>query len=106
MYLPLLGALYGMTVASTLDYLIPILGALTSAVLAYRFSLFGFLSGILAFWAFALIRYEVVMYLDPSYEPGVLGAVMLGFMAWVLGVVWCSIFSLANIIVSRIKRTA
>ena len=46
------------------------------------------------------------MYLDPSYEPGVLGAVVLGFMAWVLGFVWCSIFSLANIIVTRIKRTA
>ena len=95
-----------MSVASTLDYLIPILGAVTSAVLAYRYGLLGFLSGILAFWAFTLIRYEVLMYLDPSYEPGVLGAVMLGFMAWGLGFVWCSIFSLASIIISRIKRTA
>lgn len=95
-----------MSVASTLDYLIPISGALASAVIAYRFGILGIFAGVLVFWSFTLIRYEVLMYLDPSYEPGVLGAVVLGFMAWILGFVWCSIFSIANIIITRIKRTA
>lgn len=73
------------------------MGLLISAYVAFRFSVIGFVTGVLVWWLSIIIRLEVLMYLDPNYSPGVIGGVQ-ALYGWVVGVVWCLPFVLASVL--------
>ncbi|MFC6635021.1 hypothetical protein [Microbulbifer taiwanensis] len=78
-----------------------IAGAALSALLAYRWLYLGFFLGIVIFWFSGVVRVEVLMLLDKSYEPGVGGTAWVVITGWLLGIIWCLPFSIARFFISK-----
>ena len=85
-----------------LDIFIPILFAVISAFLAYKYKLTGLVIGAITFATGIIIRLETLMFLNPEYAPGVLGATQV-ITGSVFGVFWCLGFYVANYLKTKTK---
>ncbi|BCO17638.1 hypothetical protein KUC3_04950 [Alteromonas sp. KC3] len=85
------------------DTFIPLVGFAISAFLAFKFTFKGLFVGVALVWLSFFARYELLTYLDETYETGILAAVTLGFTGWVLGFIWCLPFTVIRLIINSKK---
>ena len=81
-----------------------ILAASLSAFISYRWKYYGFIVGVIIFWALGILRMEALMLVDTEYEPGVLGAAWVLIVGWVLGAIWCLPFTIGKVIALRKQK--
>ena len=82
-----------------------VLGAALAAFLVLRWGLVGFLAGVVTVWASGLLRIELLNALDHTRENGVMDAMWLALIGWIVGFLWCLPFMLGRFIYRYARLT-
>ena len=86
------------------DVSLPLLGLFLSAYISFRCGIIGLVFGTAIFLVSQILRLEVLMYLDSEYSPGMLGALWVSPVGWVIALAWCLLFYIAKLLANLVKR--